>query len=283
MSEHNKTTAANVVRLSVWLLPLIYLSFVSLGLPDAVLGGAWPSMRQSLALPAWMAGVLSFVSTACTVLSSLMAAHVIRRFGTGLVTAACTGMTALALIGYGLSQHFMMLVLLSIPLGILAGDQMLKTADVRLVSAQTVCAGKYIVVVSGEVAAVRSAVNAGVAAAEHGLVDSLIIPNVDERVIRAMSGACDIDSAQAVGVVETFSLACAIQVADAAVKTAAVEIIEVRLGRGLGGKSFVILTGEVAAVRAAIDAGEHAENTEGLVVSSVVIPSPHPDMVRALM
>ncbi len=172
---------------------------------------------------------------------------------------------------------------LSIPLGILAGDQMLKTADVRLLSAQTVCAGKYIVVVAGEVAAVRSAASAGVESAAHGLVDSLVIPNVDPRVIRAMQGACDIGQVQAVGVVETFSLACAIQVADAAVKAAAVELIEVRLGRGLGGKSFVILTGEVAAVRAAIDAGEHAENTEGLVVSSVVIPSPHPDMVRALM
>ena len=172
---------------------------------------------------------------------------------------------------------------LSIPLGILAGDQMMKAAAVSLVSAQTVCAGKYIVVVSGEVAAVRSSVSSGAQSAAHGLVDQLVIPNVDERVIRAMQGACDIEHVQAVGVVETFSLACAIQVADAAVKAANVEIIEVRLGRGLGGKSFVIITGEVAAVRAAIDAGIHAENTEGLVVSNVVIPSPHPDMVRALM
>ena len=172
---------------------------------------------------------------------------------------------------------------LSIPLGILAGDQMLKSADVRLIAAQTVCAGKYIVVVSGEVAAVQAAVSAGIEAAAHGLVDSLVIPNVDERVIRAMSGACEIGAVQAVGVVETFSLACAIQVADAAVKTADVEIIEVRLGRGLGGKSFVVVTGEVAAVHAAVKAGEHADNTEGLVVSSVVIPAPHMDMVRALM
>lgn len=172
---------------------------------------------------------------------------------------------------------------LSIPLGILAGDQMMKTADVRLVSAQTVCAGKYIVVVSGEVAAVRSATAAGVESAAHGLVDSLVIPNVDPRVIRAMSGACDLEELGAVGVVETFSLACAIQVADAAVKAAEVQIVEVRLGRGLGGKSFVIITGEVAAVKAAVAAGEHAENTQGLVVSSVVIPSPNRDMVRALL
>ena len=171
----------------------------------------------------------------------------------------------------------------NIPKGIEAADSMLKAADVSLLTAQAVCAGKYIVVVSGEVAAVRSSVSSGAQSAAHGLVDQLVIPNVDERVIRAMQGACDIGHVQAVGVMETFSLACAIQVADAAVKAANVEIIEVRLGRGLGGKSFVIITGEVAAVRAAIDAGIHAENTEGLVVSNVVIPSPHPDMVRALM
>ena len=171
----------------------------------------------------------------------------------------------------------------NIPKGIEAADSMLKAADVSLLTAQAVCAGKYIVVVSGEVAAVRSSVSSGAQSAAHGLIDQLVIPNVDERVIRAMQGACDIGHVQAVGVVETFSLACAIQVADAAVKAANVEIIEVRLGRGLGGKSFVIITGEVAAVRAAIDAGIHAENTEGLVVSNVVIPSPHPDMVRALM
>ena len=172
---------------------------------------------------------------------------------------------------------------LSIPLGILAGDQMLKTADVRLLSAQTVCAGKYIVVVAGEVAAVRSAVAAGVEDAAHGLVDSLLIPNVDTRVIRAISGANDVEHVEAGGVVETFSLACAIQVADAAVKAAEVEILEVRLGRGLGGKSFVVVSGSVSSVRAAVDAALNAENTQGLIVSQVVIPSPHMDMVRALM
>lgn len=172
---------------------------------------------------------------------------------------------------------------LSIPLGILAGDQMMKAADVRLVSAQTVCAGKYIVIVAGEVAAVRSAVGVGVEAAAHALVDSLVIPNVDERVIRAMSGASLAEDVRAVGVIETFSLACAIQAADAAVKAAQVELIEVRLGRGLGGKSFVVLTGEVAAARAAVEAAQQEESTQGLIVSSIVIPSPQMDIVRALL
>jgi microcompartment protein CcmL/EutN len=76
----------------------------------------------------------------------------------------------------------------SIPLGVLAGDAMVKTAAVDLVAAQTTCPGKYIVIVSGEVAAVRAAVSAGVENAGAALIDSLVIPNVDERVITAMAG-----------------------------------------------------------------------------------------------
>ena len=172
---------------------------------------------------------------------------------------------------------------LSIPMGVLAGDQMVKTAQVDLVTAQTVCAGKYIVVVSGEVAAVRSSVSAGIENAGSTLVDSLVIPNVDERVIAAMAGACPAEQVEAVGVVETFSLASAISVADISVKAADVELIEVRLGRGMGGKSYVIITGEVAAVESSVRAAEAGEGLEGLIASSVVIPSPHMDMIRALM
>ena len=161
----------------------------------------------------------------------------------------------------------------SIPLGVLAGDQMVKTAQVELVTAQTVCAGKYIIVVSGEVAAVRSAVAAGVESAASALVDSLVIANVDERVVAAMAGACPAEQVQA----------SSISAADTAVKAADVELIEVRLGRGMGGKSFVIVTGEVAAVEAAVRAAESSEETHGLVSSSVVIPSPHMDIIRALL
>jgi microcompartment protein CcmL/EutN len=171
----------------------------------------------------------------------------------------------------------------SIPLGVLAGDQMVKTAAVELVSAQTACAGKYIVMVSGEVAAVRAAVGAGVEAAASFLVDSLVIPNVDERVLTAMMGAPVVDQPQAVGVIETFSLASTISAADTAVKTSEVELIEVRLGRGMGGKSFLVFTGEVAAVEAAVKAIAASEGAKGLIGSSVVIPSPHMDMIRALL
>lgn len=167
--------------------------------------------------------------------------------------------------------------------GIAVADAMCKTAKIRLMGAYPVCPGKYVVLVSGEVAAVRAAVHAGEQESGATLVDSFVIPNLHEQIFPAITGTVPFDEIQAVGIVETFSLASAVVVADHAVKAAAVTLLEVRLGRALGGKSFVLLTGEVAAVRAAITAGEKAVRSTGLLLGSVVIPSPHPDLIENLV
>lgn len=170
----------------------------------------------------------------------------------------------------------------SIPVGVNAGDAMLKAAAVELVTAQPVCAGKYIVIVTGEVAAVRESVDAGKAAAGQRLVDSMVISHVHEQVPKAINACNEIGTVAAAGIMEAFSLCAAVVVADAAVKAAAVDLIEIRLGRGLGGKSFITMTGEVAAVRAAIAAGEKLPEAAGMLSESVVIPSPHPDLMKTL-
>ena len=170
----------------------------------------------------------------------------------------------------------------SIPIGINAGDAMLKAATVELVAAQPICAGKYIVLVTGEVAAVKESVEAGKTVAGSLLVDSMIISHVHEQVPKAINACNEIGQVAAVGVMEAFSLCTAVVVADAAVKAADVSLIDVRLGRGLGGKAFITLTGEVAAVRAAIAAGEKMPEAAGMMSQSVVIPSPHPDMIQSL-
>ncbi len=175
-----------------------------------------------------------------------------------------------------------MIEVTSIPVGVEAGDAMLKAAAVELVTAQSVCAGKYIVLITGEVAAVRESVAAGKTAAGPKLVDSMVIANVHPQVPQAINACTEIGQVAAVGVLEAFSLCAAVLAADAAVKAADVSLMEVRLGRGLGGKSFIILTGEVAAVRAAVDAAHALEEVAGLMNDSVVIPAPHPDMIRAL-
>lgn len=171
---------------------------------------------------------------------------------------------------------------MSIPTGFQVCDAMLKAAQTELVSSGCVCAGKYYTVVSGDVAAVRAAVEAGRELAEGTLVDSLVIPNVHPSVAPAISACSDVDNIQALGIMETFSLCAAMHAADAAAKAADIRLLEVRLGRGLGGKSFVLLTGEVAAVEAAVRAAEELEETQGLMAKSVVIPAPHPDMLRTI-
>ena len=172
--------------------------------------------------------------------------------------------------------------IMSIPAGIQACDAMLKAAEVDALSQSCVCAGKYYIVVAGEVAAVRSSVEAGKEVAESLLIDSMVIPNVDAQVAPAISACTMVDHLQALGIMETYSLCAAVQAADAAAKAAEVDLLEVRLGRGLGGKSFILLTGEVAAVEASIKAAEALEETQGLMAKSAVIPSPHPDMLKAI-
>lgn len=103
------------------LLPIIYLSFISLGLPDAVLGSAWPVMNQDLNSTLEFAGVISVVISMGTVLSSLFATRVIHRFGIDKVVAISVLMTACALLGFSAAQHILALALLAIPLGIGAG------------------------------------------------------------------------------------------------------------------------------------------------------------------
>lgn len=104
------------------LLALIYVSFISLGLPDSLLGSAWPQMQESLGVSLSLGGVISFLITASTILSSLMSHRAIQRFGTGGVTMCSVAMTALALFGFSLSNSFFALCLWAIPYGLGAGS-----------------------------------------------------------------------------------------------------------------------------------------------------------------
>ena len=176
-----------------------------------------------------------------------------------------------------------MIEVVSIPAGMEAADAMMKASAVELAYAQPVCAGKYIAVVTGDVAAVQASVKAGSKTAGPKLIDSMVIAGVHEQVPKALNACSEIGQIQAVGAMETFSLCAAVLTADAAVKAADVDLIEIRLGRGLGGKSFITMTGGVAAVKAAIKAGTAIPQAQGLISGSVVIASPHPEIVRTFI
>lgn len=171
----------------------------------------------------------------------------------------------------------------SIAKGIEAADIVLKTAAVDLIFSRAGCPGKYYLLFTGEVAAVQASLDAGSAVGADHVVDRCLIPRVHPQVIRAVNMTNMPETMQAVGVMEFFSVTASVYSADAAVKAADVELVDVRLGTGIGGKSFVVLTGEVAAVTEAVKAGIHTPSAEGMLVSSVVIPSPHPSLLDTLL
>jgi len=167
----------------------------------------------------------------------------------------------------------------SIARGIEAADAMVKSAQVELIQSRSICPGKYIAVISGDVSAVENAVQQGVTQGATAVVDDFILPNVHPSVISAIAAASTVENLKALGVIEVFSVATAVVAADAAVKAADIDLIEVRLGIGIGGKSFVTMTGDVEAVNAAVEVGVAVAAEKGLLVDKVVIPSPNSELI----
>jgi microcompartment protein CcmL/EutN len=173
--------------------------------------------------------------------------------------------------------------LTSIAAGFQSCDAMLKAANVELVLSRSICSGKYMVMVRGDVAAVQAAVSAGTSAGHFSVIDSFVIPNLHESVFPAISGASKVEEMEALGIVESFSVASLIEGADAAVKAANVQLIEIRLAMALGGKAFVTMTGNVAAVQAGVDAGAQVVGQKGMLVNKVVIPHPRAELLTEMI
>ena len=167
--------------------------------------------------------------------------------------------------------------------GILSADTIVKSAKVKLLFASPVCPGKYLIIVQGSVSAVKSSLTAGSEIAGETLVNYIVIPNVHPEVFPALSATSFVDKIGAIGVIETYSAPAAIMAADEAVKSAQVKLIEIRVSRAIGGKAFVVFTGEVGSVRSALEAGVNRVKGEGLVLSTAVLPAPHADVVKTLL
>jgi bacterial microcompartment shell protein len=170
----------------------------------------------------------------------------------------------------------------SIAIGHEVEDAMLKAADVELVLARTICSGKFAVLVRGDVGAVTASIDAGVDAAREGLIDHFVIPSVHPSVFPAIGQSVALAPEQvgAMGVIETFSAASAIEAGDAAVKAGNVELFRIYLAMAVGGKGYVQVTGEVSAVEAAVASGVEVASRKGLLVARCVIPRPRPELFR---
>ena len=158
--------------------------------------------------------------------------------------------------------------------GIASADLMVKTAEVEVIESATVCPGKYIVIISGELSAVKASVDAAKAFKPEKVIDSFVLGNPHDSIFSAIYGTAQPENVAALGVMESFSAATAIVAADAAAKTAMVDLIELRLARGMCGKSYLLLTGSVSAVTAAIDRAVNEAGDRCMLLDSSVIPNP---------
>lgn len=168
----------------------------------------------------------------------------------------------------------------SIATGIEAGDAMIKRAPVDRILAGTVQPGHYLVLVSGDVAPVEEALSAGRETGSADLRDTLFLPNVHPSVVTALAGELQIRPVDALGVVETQTVASAIQAADAGVKGAEVNLLRLRLADGLGGKGLVLFTGLVADVETAVEIGSAIAQEQ--LLRQVVISQLHDEMWQSV-
>jgi len=171
----------------------------------------------------------------------------------------------------------------SIAAGIQAADFMLKTSEVELMISRTICSGKYMTLIAGDVAAVTSAVDNAVNTIGFGVIDQFVIPNVHPTIFPAISGQTNIQMLESLGIVESYSVASLIEAADAAVKSAKVRLVELRLAMALGGKAFFSVTGDVAAVTSAVEAGARIVSEKGLLVNKVIIANPRQELLSEMI
>lgn len=162
----------------------------------------------------------------------------------------------------------------SIAAGIDGADQMLKAAEVTALFCKTLCPGKYLAAISGRIGAVQAAILAGRARHADMVVDGFVLAHIHPEVVRALMGTCPPAGRDALGILETYSAASIVLAADAAVKAARVQLMDVRIALGLGGKGYALLTGDVAACETAVAAGAALAGERGLLMNRIVIASP---------
>ncbi len=170
----------------------------------------------------------------------------------------------------------------SIAKGIEVTDEVLKSSNVELLLANPVCPGKYISIFSGEVGAVNNAVEVGRRLGGIFHIEAFTIANVHPSVFPAISGTVEIEKVDCLGVVETMSALGSVMVADTAVKASHVNLLDVRLARGLGGKGFTVFSGDISAVKRAVKACEDKYQETGEILCASVVATPSKALIQKL-
>ena len=170
----------------------------------------------------------------------------------------------------------------TVSVGILAADLLIKLAPVELIKAYVVCPGKYIIIFRGELGAIQIALEGARKNYPKQLIDSFCLGNPHEEVFKVIYGRKKIQKRGALGILETRSAAAIFVAADVAAKTADIELVKIRAASGMCGKSFVILTGQVAAVEAAVRSAESVIKKTGMYLDSAILPNPDTKLYESI-
>ena len=170
----------------------------------------------------------------------------------------------------------------SIAIGVIAGDAMVKKAPISMLKTGTVSRGKYLVLIGGSTASVEESFKEGLNVGASAVVDKVFLPDIHPQVLDAMLGKRKKVSFESFGIIETTSIAATIEAADAGIKGAMVDIIEIRMGDAIGGKAFVMLNGKVEDVEAAVEIGMNSITNKALWRNKIIIPSLHQEMAKQI-
>ena len=170
----------------------------------------------------------------------------------------------------------------SIARGIIVTDEMLKVAGVSLVLATTLCPGKYLVMIEGELSAVERSVDTGDRIGGRHVFSSFVISAINPEIIDSISGIASGPFQDSIAVIESLQMASLINAADISLDSAEVKIAEFRLGRGCGVNSFYIITGQLAAVEEAAKNAAVFLKEQGSLIACKVIANPDRDLRRWL-
>ena len=166
--------------------------------------------------------------------------------------------------------------------GITAADAMTKKAPISMLKSGTISQGKYLVLIGGSTASVKESFQAGMSISSESVVDSLFLPDVHNQVYRAVLGNRQPCDAEALGIIETGTVAAIVQAADAGVKGAKVNIVEIRLADGYGGKGYTLFNGKVEDVEAALEIGLQSIEAHQVTVFSRIISALHPRLSQEI-
>lgn len=175
-----------------------------------------------------------------------------------------------------------LLELSSIAVGIFTADIMVKRAPITVLKSGTVHNGKFLILIGGSVASVEESFYTGIDSGFEKIIDQVQLPDVHQKVHDAILGYRQKCLSEAIGIIETSTVAAIIKSADAAVKGASIEILEIRIADDLGGKAFAIYNGEIEDVQSAIEISKENVTKKEFWIRDKIIPRISPEMAEQL-